>query len=615
MIRVVIGHRGVGKTSFLERVAAYYLEADRAVWTMNLDEIIEQHEGRSICELFTEVGELGFRELERRYFQQCWETAKALQKEAEGPGQPQVWIAVGAGFVGPIPDEAWVIYLRRTTDEVGRIFLNRPRLEPELRPLAEFHKRRGEREERFASWADEELFLPEGFYRGHHAERDFVLDSMKNVGGYCTLLPHDVKRMQRKADWWGRRKNWQGTVWEVRDDLLSVADLQFVLARIPAQQVLLSFRDRQNVQTTRQLLEVNRQRGLRWDWASELGACPWSENPTVVSFHRREEGESLRSVLERANVGTPLGSISKVAVPIHSFHELLEGHRWAIQNPMARSFLPVSEDGRWQWYRLLTRDLFPVQFWREGLGPNPDQPTLLQWMMSQPRAWEFAAVVGDPVGHSYSPAEHRDYFSGQGLPFLAVPVSRTQFAEGALAVLWELGLRFAAVTAPLKVEAFARAGRIDRWAADFGAVNTLMWDPGERLWRGGNTDVFGLEVLLSDVLNVERIAVWGGGGTLPALQKLLPKASFYSARSGEPRSENLAIDQPEVVVWGAGRHPQGVPPPSHWRPRLVIDLNYTEDSPGREWASEIMAKYRSGIEMFREQARAQRKFWGACGCQ
>ena len=68
------------------------------------------------------------------------------------------------------------------------------------------------------------------------------------------------------------------------------------------------------------------------------------------------------------------------------------------------------------------------------------------------------------------------------------------------------------------------------------------------------------------------------------------------------------------MVWGVGRSNYSKKnsaawPPDSWRPGAVIDLNYSEDSPGREYAQRTVARYFSGLKMFRAQAEAQQRFW------
>jgi shikimate 5-dehydrogenase len=50
-------------------------------------------------------------------------------------------------------------------------------------------------------------------------------------------------------------------------------------------------------------------------------------------------------------------------------------------------------------------------------------------------------------------------------------------------------------------------------------------------------------------------------------------------------------------------------PPKQWKPSILVDLNYTEDSPGREYALQVGAEYVSGLRMFQVQAEKQREFW------
>lgn len=43
----------------------------------------------------------------------------------------------------------------------------------------------------------------------------------------------------------------------------------------------------------------------------------------------------------------------------------------------------------------------------------------------------------------------------------------------------------------------------------------------------------------------------------------------------------------------------------------VIDLNYTEDSPGLEYAKNLNIEYESGLKMFKSQATAQQNLFQA----
>ena len=159
-----------------------------------------------------------------------------------------------------------------------------------------------------------------------------------------------------------------------------------------------------------------------------------------------------------------------------------------------------------------------------------------------------------------------------------------------------MGFVFFAVTSPLKKKAFRCADLLDKEAQELKSVNLLIYYRGN--WRGYNTDGEGLKFLKKD--NNKNVVVWGGGGVRNAIKKHLPKAFFYSARRGTPLASRPAF-QVDVLVWAVGRRRmnQGcLWPPKKWRPLIVRDLNYMEDSPGREYAIKIGASYESGWAFF-----------------
>ena len=118
------------------------------------------------------------------------------------------------------------------------------------------------------------------------------------------------------------------------------------------------------------------------------------------------------------------------------------------------------------------------------------------------------------------------------------------------------------------------------------------------------------KALAESGLSEGRTAVWGGGGVLGPLKRLLPGASFYSARSGRRRfGPSLSGRSPDTVIWAVPRSrlKEGARfPPKSWKPSLVQDINYTEDSPGLEYSAQTGAAYKSGRDIFRKQAARQR---------
>lgn len=588
----LIGHRGVGKSSCLRRIETYATRDGRRVLCLDLDAEIARRLGRAPGDIFAMEGEARFRDEEKRVFSEIdRETASS---------DVDVYLALGGGFDLAALPQAWrALWIRRAGDEKGRIFVGgeRPRLNPRVSPLAEFLERFHERDQRYRGRADEILFVDEGLEDQEAAEGAFFADSIAGLGGAITVAPILFRRPGCFAAWAERRLKWGVRWFELRDDLLTEQEMIEALARLPGERVLLSFRSLERQPRTAALLA-----GHAFDWPLEFGPCPLSPPPTVHSLHERIG--DLEKTLERLAAVSPDG-ILKAALPVADFTELAIGHAWQGEDPARRAFLPLSVDGRWAWYRLLQVGRAPLGFFREGDGSGADQPTLLQWVRRRSNEGEaFAAVLGDPVAHSRTPLEQADFFGARGVSVFGVRVTRAEWSEGALEVLRAMGLRWAAVTAPLKELAYEACAEVIPLARDLAAVNTLAWS--EDGWRGANTDLEGFCALIAGE-NLGEAVIWGGGGTLKMICSALPTAISYSARSGESRDSERTIERPDVVIWAAGSESRQ--PPEVWRPRLVIDLSYTEDSPARAFAMNKGARYVSGLGMFRVQAKGQREFW------
>ncbi len=558
----LIGHRGVGKTSLLSRIETY-LGSSR-VRVIDLDREIERVTTNSIHRIFQESGEAAFRAIEQSTFAQL---AKKTDEET-------LVVALGAGFdVSKIPQDWHVIWVRRVTDKTGRIFTDRPRLNPDMSALEEFDMRARAREPRYAARADAILILDEGIEDSNDpAERSYFTRGLDLNGATLTLQKENFAR-----DFSGfirDRLKWNLKWFELRDDLLSESQIEEAVRLIPDANSLLSFREPSRIAHSKSL-HVG-----ATDWALELGD-PQIE-PSYVSLHSNDFSK----------LSHPRAKL-KAAVPTNSFDDLLRGHRWQQEEPDRRVFLPMSPDGRWAWYRDHRRD-FSLNFIRENTGSAPDQPTLLQWQR-HPDTKSFAAVLGDPVQHSRTPMEHRSYFAPHAV--YAIRVTEDEWST-ALPVLRELGLTHAAVTAPLKIKA-------QELAHANSPINTLIFEPSI---LGANTDVIGLREAAAQIPPYRSAAVWGGGGTLDSIREVFPQAEFVSARTGLLRDTGGVARAPELVIWAAPSK-QIESPPAEWRPKFVFDLNYSDASAGRDYALKTKAIYISGLGMFKAQAKAQRQFW------
>jgi shikimate dehydrogenase len=126
-----------------------------------------------------------------------------------------------------------------------------------------------------------------------------------------------------------------------------------------------------------------------------------------------------------------------------------------------------------------------------------------------------AAVLGDPISHSLSPALHRAAYAELGLSdwsYQAVRCSQDEFES------WFVGLgpewRGLSLTMPLKRAVIPLLDEVSPLALAVGAVNTVTWDDGRRT-RGENTDVHGIvEALRSGgVDKVATACILGAGAT------------------------------------------------------------------------------------------------------
>lgn len=599
MKTLIVGHRGTGKSVLAQRMGFYF--RDQGSEFVDLDLEIENKIGKTIRELFLEHGEPYFREMERQVF---LETLQRIKDNS--------YMVAGAGFdLSIVPEGVRVLWVRRRTDADGRIFLDRPRLEPDLPPLEEFKKRAALREQTYSENADEVYLMPEGVMEHHHraqaVEKSLLSYSAKNIGGVVTLTA-DLFRKEFRWELFKSRLQMRGiSYFELRDDILTLDQIFRVMSEMASENFVLSLRKPTSLQELQESpvgLQILAK--ATWvDWALEIGAPDllWSLVPgtqVIISSHHGE-------ISDLEQYKTQAGHL-KWAPLVTTFSDLEKFHQWQQQDPARRSFLPRSFQGRWAWYRLYMKNRQVLNFWREGEGSALDQPSTFEWLMAEAAPVHFAAVLGDPVYHSYTPIEHSDYFAKKNVPVYAITVARDEWNQ-ALPILQKLGLKWAAVTSPHKENAAALCQSVHK------ALNTIYHD-GQR-WLGASTDEAGFLELTEGVGMIAQlqseIFVWGGGGTLGMLQEALPQATYFSARTSLLReSSQDSLLKPKVLVWAAPRTAETQFPPEDWHPSLVLDLNYKEDSMGREYAQRLGVNYASGLVMFTAQAREQRVFWNQC---
>lgn len=589
MITCIIGHRGVGKTVLANRLKMH-LAAVKDIDFVDLDDAIENRAGKKIFEIFIDNGEKYFRDIELQMFSELFQTSNK-----------NLWIILGAGFdVTKIPGGVDVLWVRRETDIDGRIFLDRPRLEEHMRPIDEYLKRFSDRDVNFRKKATFTYLMPEGEInfkkKAFAVERECFSSESVPVPATLTLMP-DMFLGEKWPLVAGHLKG-KFQSFELRDDLLTEAEMKMAVEELSSEQFIYSYRK----ETSQILKDFEAE---FYDWALELGP-PSSEflsknlNQRIISSHDSETPLIFESYKGLANHW-------KWSPEVRNWQSLKFGDSWLKDDLQNRSFLPRSSSGRWRWYRLLQIGKMKINFVRQNDGSAKDQPSLFEVRMMPLKFDSFAAVLGDPVYHSWTPVEHSDFFSRREIPIFAINVSEPE-SSIAFSILQSWGLKYAAVTSPLKNAAAV-------WArSDAGAVNSLFIQ-GSKI-SATSTDAIGFRNLVEGIEELgpvsQSVVVWGGGGTLESVEKILPNAIYYSSRTGRPRDGGPECEPPKAVIWAAPRLLETKMPPSHWAPVIVYDLNYKEDSMGREYAQISRGKYESGEIMFKGQAQAQRLFWEEC---
>ncbi|HEX8387023.1 MAG TPA: shikimate dehydrogenase [Rubricoccaceae bacterium] len=168
-----------------------------------------------------------------------------------------------------------------------------------------------------------------------------------------------------------------------------------------------------------------------------------------------------------------------------------------------------------------------------------------------PAPTRLAALLGDPVAHSVSPALHVAAFAAAGLDavYVACHVEAAAF-QAAVDGLWALGTLGANVTVPHKVAALHAAASASDEARAIGAANTLVRTDGG--WRAENTDVVGFLAGIEPArfTGLPAVVLGAGGAARAVVYALLTavRPSHVTVATRDPvRARALAAD---ARAWG-----------------------------------------------------------------
>lgn len=571
MKRVLIGHRGVGKTSLLKRHSGYFPKIKH----FDLDREIESSTGTDIRSYFQNNSEKDFRKKEQELFQ------KLTSENSE------YVISLGAGFdLSQLPLGIDVYYVSRVTDKDGRIFLNRPRLNTGVSALEEYKQIFKARTPNYFNAAKKIYHMPEGLDTENDIEKKIMCETFKVQEAYYTLTARELNSIAELLNCYKKI--------ELRTDLLSYEVIQNLLNSYPQQDWLVSVR-------TSEVFNFKNAKCVDVDYRF------YSEGCQILSSHvdSIDQGiNQLGAIKEKPHL--------KLSPLVENFTDLVKGYSWQQQDPQNRSFLPRSNNGKWVWYRQLCKYIQKINFIR-NFTELADQPSLSEWLLlpnEKPATW--AAVLGKPIHFSRSPLRHLKYFSEKDTFFTKIEMDTQEFSQQ-IHFLIDLGLQSVAVTSPLKTAAFQLSDEKTEAAIQFKTANTLYIK--NRQILSHNTDVAGFKELVKNIKPTDDVAVWGGGGTLDMMKSILPRAHFYSSRTSQLReSLSSGLTHYDYLVWAAPRTALARWPQDQLQFNSVIDLNYTENSMGLEFAADQKIGYTSGYLMFDTQAENQQEFWSAHEC-
>ncbi|MDN5669621.1 MAG: shikimate dehydrogenase [Renibacterium salmoninarum] len=139
-----------------------------------------------------------------------------------------------------------------------------------------------------------------------------------------------------------------------------------------------------------------------------------------------------------------------------------------------------------------------------------------------------AAVIGQPIAHSKSPALHRAAYRALGadIDYRLIEVAPADLADFVAQIRAEQNWSGISVTMPHKASMLALVDARDADVQRTGALNTVLVDPADGRLLGRNTDIIGIVHALrhAGVASVQHAALIGGGGTaraaLAALKQL-----------------------------------------------------------------------------------------------
>lgn len=167
------------------------------------------------------------------------------------------------------------------------------------------------------------------------------------------------------------------------------------------------------------------------------------------------------------------------------------------------------------------------------------------------------ALIGQPVGHSLSPAMHNAAFAADGLDFVYVCLDVESDAlpdavKGAVA----LKLRGFNVTMPHKRAMVALMDELDSGARVSGAVNTIVIEAEASRMRGYNTDGGGMMMACEEAgleLSGKNVLLLGSGGTAAAIAVAFCETGIGNLHIASRNAQHAARLRDKLSLTGVER--------------------------------------------------------------
>jgi shikimate dehydrogenase len=203
---------------------------------------------------------------------------------------------------------------------------------------------------------------------------------------------------------------------------------------------------------------------------------------------------------------------------------------------------------------------------------------------------KLVGLIGNPVGHSLSPAMQNAAFAARGLDWAYVPLLvEDGHVEEAVRGLAALGFVGANVTAPHKAAAAAVSD------TDLDSVNVLVV-------RDGGIEGYSTDAAILEGLTAEQPAILGAGGAAAAFMAALPGARVFSRRGAWPP----AVSDTDLVVNATSERDDVLCALSEGQ--TLIDLPYPETATARV-ARGAGATVIAGLEVLVAQGAASFELW------